>query len=114
MEKFTKINWVDGNYAYNTIGETFYVTNDLLPLPDQCVISYNPEWTSSITRSDIMEDSGEELFYTSIVRHVDKVFSSTEQLAQYRKQKWEEEYELQIVPIEKVLGNTNFDELIAI
>ncbi len=114
MEKFKRIISIEGNYAYNTIGETFFVTNDLLPIPIPCIISYNPEWTSSITRSEIMEDSGEELFYTSIVRHVDKVFSSTEQLAQYRKQKWEEEYELQIVPIERALGNINFNELIAI
>ena len=113
MEKFTKINWVDGNYAYNTIGETFYVTNDLLPLPDQCIISYNPEWTSTITRSEVMEDSGEELFYDSIVRHVDKVFASTEELAEYRRVKWIRDNTLEIALIEIVLGETDFSELVA-
>jgi hypothetical protein len=114
MEKFTRIISIEGNYAYSTIGETFFVTNDLLPIPIPCVIAYNPEWTSSITRSEIMEDSGEELFYTSIVRHVDKVFNSTEELAQYRKAKWDEEHTLQIAPIERALGNTDFNKLIAI
>jgi len=113
MEKFARLISIEGNYAYNVYGETFYITNDLFPITIPCVISYNPEWTSSINRIEV-DDEGEELFYTVNVRHAERAFSSTEQLAQYRKQKWEEEYELQIVPIEKVLGNTNFDELIAI
>ena len=113
MEKFTKIKWVDGNYAYNTLGETFYVTNDLLPLPDQCIISYNPEWTSTITRSEIMEEDGEELFYDSIVRHVDKVFASTEELAQYRKQEWDKH----LISVEhciRQLHNRDFSELVSL
>ena len=112
MEKFTRIISIDGNYAYNTIGETFYVTNDLLPMQLPCVISYNPEWTSSINRIAI-DDEGEELYYTVNVRHVDAVFGSTEELAKYRKQKWEEEYTLLIVPIDKLFGKTDFSELVA-
>jgi hypothetical protein len=112
MEKFTRIISIDGNYAYNTIGETFYVTNDLLPMQLPCVISYNPEWTSSINR--IMVDSeGEELYYTVNVRHAERAFGSTEQLAQYRKQKWNEDFTLQIVPIERLFGKTDFSELVA-
>jgi len=110
MEKFTRIISIDGNYAYNTIGETFYVTNDLLPMQLPCVVTYNPEWTSSINR--IMVDTdGEELYYTVNVRHVDRVFGSTEELAQYRKQKWEEEHI--IVPMESLVSNINFSELVA-
>jgi len=113
MEKFARLISIEGNYAYSTIGETFFVTNDLFPITIPCIISYNPEGKSSINRITIDEE-GEELYCTVNVRHVERVFYSTEQLAQYRKQKWEEEHELQIAPIEKVLGNTNFDELIAI
>jgi hypothetical protein len=68
MEKFTRIISIDGNYAYNTIGETFYVTNDLLPMSTPCVISYNPEWTSSINRIAI-DDEGEELIQIEWIRN---------------------------------------------
>jgi hypothetical protein len=110
MEKFTRIISIDGNYAYNTIGETFYVTNDLLPMSTPCVITYNPEWTSSINRIAI-DDEGEELYYTVNVRHAERVFGSTEELAQYRKQKWDEAHV--IVPMESLVSNINFSELVA-
>jgi len=113
MEKFTRIISIEGNYAYSTIGETFFVTNDLLPMQLPCIISYNPEWTSSINRIAIDTD-GEELYYTVNVRHAERAFNSTEELAQYRKQKWDEEHTLQIAPIERALGNTDFNKLIAI
>ena len=112
MEKFTKINWVDGNYAYNTIGETFYVTNDLLPLPDQCIISYNPEWTSSINRIMVDED-GEELYYTVNVRHVAKAFYSMIELERYRAEQWNKK----MVAVENCIRQSHsrdFNELIAI
>jgi hypothetical protein len=113
MEKFAKIISIEGNYAYNTIGETFYVTNDLLPLPNPCIISYNPKWSSSITRSEIMEDSGEELFYTTILKHVDKVFRSMIELERYKAEQWSKN----IIDVENCIGqshNRDFNELIAI
>ena len=113
MEKFTRIISIEGNYAYNTIGETFFVTNDLLPMQLPCIISYNPEWTSSINRIAIDTD-GKELYYTVNVRHAERAFNSTEELAQYRKQKWNEEHTLQIAPIERALDITDFNKLIAI
>jgi hypothetical protein len=112
MEKFTRIISIQGNYAYNTIGETFYVTNDLLPMSIPCVITYNPEWTSSIRRSEIMEDDGEEWFYTLVVRHVERAFSSMEELHQYRKTKWEE-IEIVIAEHKRILSKLDFSELVA-
>jgi len=113
MERFTKIISIEGNYAYNTIGETFYVTNDLLPLAPQCIISYNPEWTSIITRSEIMEDDGEELFYDSIVRHVAKVFTSMIELERYKAEQWNNK----MVAVDyhaKVLSNVSVSELVSL
>jgi hypothetical protein len=112
MERFTKIISIDGNYAYNTIGETFYVTNDLLPLAPQCIISYNPEWTSSINR--IMVDAeGEELYYTVNVRHVAKVFTSMIELERYRAEQWNNK----MIAVENCIRQSHsrdFNELIAI
>ena len=48
MEKFARIISIEGNYAYNVYGETFFITNDLLPITIPCVIVYNPEWISSM------------------------------------------------------------------
>lgn len=113
MERFTKIISIEGNYAYNTIGETFYVTNDLLPLAPQCIISYNPEWKSIITRSEIMEDDGEELFYDSIVKHVAKVFTSMIELERYRAEQWNNK----MIAVENCIRQSHsrdFNELIAI
>lgn len=114
MEKFARIISIEENYAHNVYGETFYISNDLLPMSTPCVITYNPKLTSTIRRSEIMEEDGEELFYDTIVRHAERAFYSTEQLAEYRKAKWIEENTLQIVPIERLFGNTDFSELIAI
>jgi len=108
MEKFTRIISIDGNYAYNTIGETFYVTDDLLPMSTPCVISYNPEWTSSINRIAI-DDEGEELYYTVNVRHAERAFYSTEEWAQYRRDQWT----VVTIDLNKVEGNINFSELVA-
>lgn len=109
MEKFARLISIEGNYAHNVYGETFYVTNDLLPMSTPCVITYNPEWTSTIRRSEIMEDSGEELFYDTIVRHVERAFSSTEELAQYRRDKWT----VVTIDLNKMESNINFNELVA-
>ena len=108
MEKFTRIISIDGNYAYNTIGETFYVTDDLLPMSTPCVISYNPEWTSSINRIAI-DDEGEELYYTVNVRHVKRVFNTTEELVQYRRDQWT----VVAVDINSLFSNSNISELVA-
>jgi hypothetical protein len=107
MEKFTRIISIDGNYAYNTIGETFYVTNDLLPMSTPCVISYNPEWTSSINRIAI-DNEGEELYYTVNVRHVTRVFGSTEEWAQYEREQWT----VVAVNINTIQWNNTFSELV--
>ena len=47
------------------------------------------------------------------VRHAERVFSSTEELAQYRRAKWIEENEIQIVTMERLFGNTDLSELVA-
>jgi hypothetical protein len=112
MEKFARIISIEGNYAYNVYGETFFITNDLLPITIPCVIVYNPEWISSINRIEI-DAEGEELYYTVNVRHAERTFSSTEELAQYRRAKWIEENEIQIVTMERLFGNTDLSELVA-
>lgn len=113
MEKFARLISIEGNYAHNVYGDTFFITNDLFPIAIPCVIVYNSELTSTIRRSEIMEDDGEELFYDTIVRHVERTFSSTEELAQYRRAKWIEENEIQMVPMKRLFGNTDFSELVA-
>ena len=112
MEKFARLISIEGNYAYNVYGETFFITNDLFPIPIPCVIAYNPEWTSSINRIEV-DAEGEELYYTVNVRHAERAFSSTEELAQYRRAKWIEEYTVQIAPIERLFSDTDFSELMA-
>lgn len=92
MERFTRIISIEGNYAKNTIGETFYITEDLFPFSIPSVISYDPKLKSSIIRSEIMEDDGEEVFYTIIVTHAQNAFNSTEQVEEYRRRKWNEQF----------------------
>lgn len=84
MERFTKIISIEGNYATNTIGETFYVKNDLLPIDASCIISYNTNKTSTIIRSEDLFDDGEQWFYKTIVRHANRTFSSLQELNDYK------------------------------
>ena len=112
MEKFARLISIEGNYGYNVYGETFFITKDLFPITTPCVIAYNPEWTSSINRIEI-DTEGEELYYTINVRHAERVFSSTEELAQYRKAKWEER-ELVIAEHKRILSKLDFSELISL
>lgn len=82
MERFTKIISIEGNYATNVYGETFFIKNDLLPIDASCIISYNPNRTSTIIRS--LFDDDEELFYKTIVRHANRTFSSLQELNDYK------------------------------
>jgi hypothetical protein len=112
MEKFARLISIEGNYAYNAYGETFFITNDLLPITIPCVIVYNPEWTSSINRIEV-DTEGEELYCTVNVRHAERAFSSTEELAQYRRAKWEEK-ELVIAEYKRILSKLDFSELVSL
>jgi hypothetical protein len=112
MEKFARLISIEGNYAHNVYGETFFITNDLFPITIPCVIAYNPEWTSSINRIEV-DAEGEELYYTVNVRHAERAFNSTEELAQYRRAKWIEENTVEIVTMKRLFGNTDFSELVA-
>jgi hypothetical protein len=108
MEKFTRIISLDGNYGYNSRGETFFITNDLLPTKLPCVIAYNPEWTSSLGRIEI-DDKGREIYYNIQLRHADKVFQTSEQIMQYRYNT-----EMVIADHRQVLPNNTIADLIVL
>ena len=84
MERFTKIISIEDNYATNVYGETFFIKEDLLPINVPCIISYNTNRTSTIIRSEDLFDDNDEWFYKTIVRHANRIFSSLQELNEYK------------------------------